>query len=128
MTAEPADPPRSVPGLQDPAGAEDSEGAATDQDLGDELGFDNTAGLTEREYDIVRLIATGITNQEVGRALFVSVNTVKSYVRSAYRKMGVQTRSQAVVWAFDHGLVAPALTDVAARTRHLSVVASADVG
>ena len=59
-------------------------------------------GLTERELDILELIGTGAGNQEIADALFLSVNTVKSYVRTAYRKLCVTTRPQAVLWVLTH--------------------------
>ncbi|RLV50171.1 DNA-binding response regulator [Nocardioides mangrovicus] len=61
-------------------------------------------GLSEREGDIVALIARGLSNDDVAGQLFLSINTVKSYIRSAYKKMGVASRSQAVLWAVDHRL------------------------
>ena len=51
-------------------------------------------------------MAAGHANHEIAAQMFVTDNTLKSYIRSAYRKMGVRTRSQAVGWAFSHGLVA----------------------
>ena len=62
-----------------------------------------SAGLSPREAEVVALIARGLSNQEIAERAHVSMNTIKSYVRSAYRKMGVQRRSQAVVWALDNG-------------------------
>jgi DNA-binding NarL/FixJ family response regulator len=61
--------------------------------------------LGQREAEIVGLIAQGLSNQEIGERLYLSINTIKSYVRSAYNKMRVETRVQAVLWAIDHGLV-----------------------
>jgi DNA-binding NarL/FixJ family response regulator len=55
--------------------------------------------LTKRETEIVELIARGLSNSEIASTLFLSVNSVKTYIRTAYRKMGVTTRSQAVLWA-----------------------------
>lgn len=63
------------------------------------------ATLSERERDVLCLIATGLSNQEIADRLFLGVNTVKTYIRTAYRKIRVQSRSQAVVWAFRSGLV-----------------------
>ena len=60
--------------------------------------------LTRREKDIVQLVARGLSNTEIAEHLFLSVNSVKTYIRTAYRKMGVTTRSQAVLWAVRHGL------------------------
>ncbi len=63
-----------------------------------------THGLSRREEEIVRLIAAGRTNGEIADQLYLSVNSVKTYIRTAYRKMGVSRRSHAVVWAVEHGL------------------------
>jgi two-component system, NarL family, response regulator LiaR len=60
-------------------------------------------GLTAREGEIVSLIVAGLTNQEIARSCYLSINSVKTYVRTAYRKMGVQTRAQALLWGIDHG-------------------------
>lgn len=62
-------------------------------------------GLTSREADVLSLIAHGKTNHQIARHLFLSINSVKSYVRSAYRKIEVQRRSQAVAWSYENGLV-----------------------
>lgn len=63
-----------------------------------------TALLSGRETDVVVLIAAGLTNHEIAENLYLSVNSVKTYIRSAYRKMGVSRRTQAVLWASEHGL------------------------
>jgi DNA-binding NarL/FixJ family response regulator len=64
--------------------------------------------LTKRETEIVDLVARGLSNTEIAQELFLSVNSVKTYIRTAYRKMGVTTRSQAVLWAVRGGLGAGA--------------------
>jgi DNA-binding NarL/FixJ family response regulator len=64
--------------------------------------------LTKRETEIVDLVARGLSNIEIAEELFLSVNSVKTYIRTAYRKMGVTTRSQAVLWAIRGGLGADA--------------------
>ena len=61
-------------------------------------------GLTEREVTVLELIAAGLSNHQIAAQLFVSINTVKTYVRTAYRRIGVTTRSQAVIWAMHQGL------------------------
>jgi len=68
--------------------------------------------LTTRERETLALIATGRSNDEIAQEMRISLNSVKSYIRSAYRKTGVQSRSQAVLWAVQHGLKADALTRV----------------
>jgi DNA-binding NarL/FixJ family response regulator len=64
-------------------------------------------GLTPRETHVVALIAAGAPNKEIARQLELSMNTVKSHIRTAYRAMGVGSRTQAVLWAVDHGVTAP---------------------
>lgn len=54
--------------------------------------------LSGREREVLGLVARGLSNQEVAETLFVSINTVKTYIRTAYAKIGVTTRSQAVAW------------------------------
>lgn len=61
------------------------------------------AGLTMREAEVLALIAKGLTNEHIAKVLFLSVNTVKTYVRTGYRRIGVKSRSQAVAWALHHG-------------------------
>lgn len=63
--------------------------------------------LTEREHDVLRLVARGATNAEVAATLFVSEATVKSHIGSIFTKLGVRDRAAAIVFAYDHGLVAP---------------------
>jgi DNA-binding NarL/FixJ family response regulator len=67
--------------------------------------------LTEREREILRLIGTGMTNGQIAEHLFLSINSVKTYVRSGYKKIGVGTRSEAVLWSVRHGLVLVKQTD-----------------
>jgi DNA-binding NarL/FixJ family response regulator len=62
-----------------------------------------TLGLSERESEIIALITQGLTNEQIADRAYLSINTVKSYIRTAYRKMGVRSRSQAVLWGIDHG-------------------------
>ncbi len=60
-------------------------------------------GLTVREAEVIALITLGLSNKQIASQAYLSINSVKSYIRSAYRKMGVATRSQAVLWAVHHG-------------------------
>jgi DNA-binding NarL/FixJ family response regulator len=59
--------------------------------------------LTEREREVLALIVRGVSNQEAADRLYLTINTVKSVIRSAYAKIGVGTRAQAVAWGVDHG-------------------------
>jgi len=60
-------------------------------------------GLSDRESEILALITQGRTNAEIARSTYLSPNTIKSYIRSAYRKMGVTRRTQAILWGIEHG-------------------------
>src|SRR6478672_7006038 len=60
-------------------------------------------GLSERESEILALITQGLSNAEVSAQTYLSANTVKSYIRTLYRKIGVGSRTQAVLWGVDHG-------------------------
>ena len=61
--------------------------------------------LTDREHDVLRLMATGATNLEIARALYVSEATVKTHVGSIFSKLSVRDRAAAIVYAYDHGVV-----------------------
>ena len=60
-------------------------------------------GLSDREAEVLALITQGKSNDEIAALCYLSINTVKSYVRSAYRKIGVDSRTQAVLWGIDNG-------------------------
>ena len=60
-------------------------------------------GLTERESEVLALITQGRNNAEVAGMTYLSPNTVKSYIRNIYRKIGVSSRTQAVLWGVRHG-------------------------
>lgn len=59
-------------------------------------------GLSMRESEMISLICQGLSNEQIAQDLFLSPNSVKSYIRSAYRKIGATTRSQAVIWGLEH--------------------------
>jgi DNA-binding NarL/FixJ family response regulator len=63
--------------------------------------------LTEREHEVLRLMARGATNAEIAAALFVAEATVKTHVGSIFGKLGVRDRAAAIVFAYDHGVVTP---------------------
>lgn len=72
-----------------------------DVTLGDWPG--RAQGLSPREAEVLGLIVQGLSNDEIAARLFLSINSVKSYIRMAYRKAGVSRRSQAIVWGIEHG-------------------------
>lgn len=61
--------------------------------------------LTQRESEVLRQLAFGLTNKEIGQALGISYETVKEHVQHILRKIGVTDRTQAAVWAVRKGLV-----------------------
>lgn len=68
-------------------------------------GSDRTAVLTEREREVVRLVATGLSNEEIARQLVISPLTAKTHITRAIAKLGVRDRVQLVIIAFEDGLV-----------------------
>jgi DNA-binding NarL/FixJ family response regulator len=88
MLLAPQDLVRSLRGI--------SEGAAGSEDL--------IEPLTDREMEVLRLLATGLSNRDMGLVLFIAESTVKTHVEHIIGKLGVSDRVQAAVWAARHGL------------------------
>ena len=78
--------------------------------------------LTDREHDVLRLMARGATNAEIAASLYVAEATVKSHVGSIFTKLDVRDRAAAIVFAYDHGVVA------LAADRERPVAATSDQG
>jgi DNA-binding NarL/FixJ family response regulator len=73
----------------------------------DDGAAERIAELTPRERDVLRLVGRGASNIEIAESLFVSEATVKSHIGHIFTKLDLRDRSAAIVFAFDHGLVAP---------------------
>lgn len=63
------------------------------------------AGLSPREAEVIALMTQGLSNQQIADRAYLSINSVKQYASSAYRKIGVTTRAQAAVWGARNGCV-----------------------
>jgi DNA-binding NarL/FixJ family response regulator len=68
------------------------------------------AGLTEREADVVRLVARGLSNAEIAQELFLSTATIKTHINRVLAKLGLRDRVQLVVRAYESGLIRPGST------------------
>ena len=63
--------------------------------------------LTDRENEILKLMARGATNAEIAETLHVAEATVKTHIGSIFAKLGVRDRAAAIVFAYDHGVITP---------------------
>lgn len=95
---------------------------------GERIGFENIQrgrqswdheSLSMREREVLALIAFGMSNAEIGKELFLSVDTVKTYIRRLYSKLGVRNRAQAALHAAGHHVMPPP-TRQAAHKRELA--------
>ena len=68
-------------------------------------------GLSKRELDVLRALAEGKSNKEIASTLWLAPQTVKFHLTSIYRKLDVTSRTQAVTWAYHHGLIEMQVTD-----------------
>ncbi len=86
----------------EPAGAAEPETAAS-------------AGLTERELDILKAVARGLSNQRIGKEFWIAEQTVKFHLSNIYRKLGVSSRTEAVRQAYQRGVLDSPLLHAAER-------------
>jgi len=66
--------------------------------------------LTDREHDVLRLLARGATNAEIAGELYLAETTVKTHIGNIFGKLDVRDRAAAIVFAYDHGVVSPGAT------------------
>lgn len=90
--------------------AGDSDPAATDYTT-NPARLGGAEGLSPREVEVLGLITMGLGNDDIASRLYLSINSVKTYIRSAYRKIGVGSRSQAIAWSVQHGFALDDLRD-----------------
>ncbi len=86
---------------QGAADSEDREATVDGPSEGDWPG--RRHGLTARESEVLALITQGLSNQDIAARTHLSINSVKTYIRHAYHKIGVTSRSRAVLWGIDNG-------------------------
>ncbi len=65
----------------------------------------SSAGLTERELDILKAVARGLSNQRVAKEFWITEQTVKFHLSNIYRKLGVSSRTEAIHYAYERGVV-----------------------
>ena len=75
--------------------------------LGDRASYPGVDELTERELEVLRLMANGMSNGEIARSLFLGEATIKTHVGRVLAKLGARDRVQAVVVAYESGVVTP---------------------
>lgn len=76
---------------------------ATERGMTQTTAASDDVSLSERERDIVRLVAVGRTNQEIGDELFLSLSTVKTYLARIQAKLNARNRVEIAAWAWEHG-------------------------
>jgi DNA-binding NarL/FixJ family response regulator len=65
---------------------------------------DSEIQLTDREIDVIKLVARGLSNRDIAREMVISEKTVKTHVSSILGKLGVEDRTKAAIWAVKHGM------------------------
>jgi len=69
------------------------------------IGDATVASLTTRELEVFKLLAQGLSNEDIAQRLVLEESTIKSHVKHVYQKLGVRDRTQVVIYAYEHGLV-----------------------
>ena len=100
--APPATEPETPPEQEAPAQEQETPESATAAASASE---EYPAGLTAREFEVLRLVAQGMTNAQVARELYLSPRTVHRHLNSVYNKLGTNSRAAAARFASEHGLL-----------------------
>ena len=80
-------------------------GTLEPEDVRIEFSDATLADLTSREVAVIELVTNGMSNEEIAEQLYLSLNTVKTHIRTTYRKIGVSTRAHAIIWGVRQGLL-----------------------
>jgi len=96
-------PPQDQSDRADEAQQADRVPPAEEQVRGQQAWPGREHGLSVREAEVIALISQGLSNQQIADRTYLSINSVKTYIRSAYRKIRVESRAQAVIWGLKHG-------------------------
>ena len=67
--------------------------------------MNKTIRITDREAEVIRLIANGHSNKEVADKLFISIHTVKAYLEHIYEKLGINNRVRLALWAYKNNII-----------------------
>lgn len=89
----------------DPAAAARLSSALASAQVRKQTDDDPVPGLTDRELGVLRLVATGSTNREIAARLYLSEGTVKNHISRILARLGLRDRTQAAIYARDHGLL-----------------------
>jgi len=102
------EPERAAPLLAEASALADRIGLTTLQSriraLGPTVEAPHPSGLSARELEILKLVARGLSNREIGAELFISEHTAANHIRSILRKTGSANRTEATAYAYEHGL------------------------
>jgi len=86
-----------------------------------------SAPLSDREIEILQLVSQGKSNKEIAAELFISVNTVKVHMANIFTKIGVSSRTEATLYAIEHGIVqSPAGVPAASEPNQTALVEPAE--
>jgi DNA-binding NarL/FixJ family response regulator len=102
-----AEPPELIAGIRAAAGGESPlHPKAATEVLRARAERRHGPELSEREHEVLALVARGLSNHDIATRLGISEKTVKAHLTSVFRRLGVDDRTQAAAWAREHGVLA----------------------